>query len=74
MPGTHKVASPRIRCQRHSTSSIVVVSAWPTCSAPVTLGGGMMIVKGARSRSSLGWKAPLSSQSAYMRPSTLAGW
>ena len=37
-----------MRCQRTSASSIVSVIAWPRCRAPVTLGGGMMIVNGSR--------------------------
>ena len=48
MPGNHSVGSPSIRCQRVSASSIVSVIAWPRCSAPVTFGGGMMIVNGSR--------------------------
>jgi hypothetical protein len=31
----------RIRCQRMRMSWIVLFSAWPRCSAAVTLGGGM---------------------------------
>ena len=33
-----------MRCQRHSTSSMAHVSAWPMWSVPVTLGGGRHMI------------------------------
>ena len=63
-PGSQSVGSPSMRCQRISASSIVIVSAWPRCSAPVTLGGGMMIVNGSPSAPSAGAKKPPRSQSS----------
>ena len=44
VPGCHSASRPCIRRQRISTSCSVLSSAWPTCSAPVTLGGGIMMV------------------------------
>ena len=44
-PGTHRVVLPVIRCLRTTASSIALVNACPMCRTPVTLGGGMMIVK-----------------------------
>ena len=46
MPGSQSVSSPDIRCQRISTSMIVWSSACPTCSAPVTFGGGSTMLNG----------------------------
>ena len=43
VPGIHSVLSPIIRCQRMSRSCITLSMAWPMCSAPVTLGSGIMI-------------------------------
>ena len=37
------VACPRMRSKRHRMSCSVLLSAWPICSEPVTLGGGMTI-------------------------------
>ncbi len=45
VPGCHSVSKPRIRCQRTRMSWSVLFSAWPMCSEPVTLGGGMTMVK-----------------------------
>src|SRR5438128_517697 len=47
-PGTHKLGSPSMRCQRIIRSSRVTKSAWPLCSPPVTFGGGMVMTKGGR--------------------------
>ena len=41
VPGCQRVSKPSIRFIRMSTSCRVKVKAWPMCSAPVTLGGGM---------------------------------
>lgn len=41
VPGTHRVIFPFMRYQRVRVSSTAVVSAWPRCSEPVTLGGGI---------------------------------
>ena len=43
------------------------------CSSPVTLGGGMMMVKGCLARSMRGVKKPPSFQKSYMRSSTAPG-
>ena len=43
VPGSQSALKPCMRCQRISRSWIVSVSAWPMCSAPVTLGGGIMM-------------------------------
>ena len=56
VPGRYRVGSPSIRCQRVIRSSRASVSACPMCSSPVTLGGGMMIVKGSLSGSMVGVK------------------
>jgi hypothetical protein len=41
VPGSHRVLSPNMRCQRMVTSISVCSSMWPMCNEPVTLGGGM---------------------------------
>ena len=46
VPSCHSVLSPRIRCQRISTSMIVCWNACPMCSVPVTLGGGSWMQNG----------------------------
>jgi hypothetical protein len=56
VPGTHSAASPRMRCQRTSVSSIVAVSAWPMCSRPVTFGGGSTTVNAGCPASAAGLK------------------
>lgn len=43
-----------------------VVSAWPRCSVPVTLGGGMTITNFGASGMSLGLKYPASSHHEYL--------
>ena len=43
VPGTYKVASPRMRCHRVRQSSIAAVRACPKCKEPVTFGGGITI-------------------------------
>ncbi len=52
---------------------MVTVRAWPRCSSPVTLGGGIMMQNGCFWGSLLGTKWPLSSQNWYREPSTLEG-
>src|SRR5438270_2365882 len=47
-PGTHRLGSPSMRCQRIITSSSVTNSVCPLCSPPVTLGGGIVITNGGR--------------------------
>jgi len=42
VPAIHKVLSPCMRCQRMRRSCITLSIAWPMCSAPVTLGSGIM--------------------------------
>ena len=41
VPGSQRVLSPSMRCQRTVTSICVCSSMWPMWSEPVTLGGGM---------------------------------
>ncbi len=55
---------PRAVCAR---AWMDVVSAWPRCSEPVTLGGGMTMTNLGASGSSLGWKYPASSHQEYLR-------
>ncbi len=45
-----------MRRQRVSTSWMVQVSACPMCNAPVTLGGGMTMQKGALGVTASAWK------------------
>ena len=47
MPGSHSASKPCIRLRRMIASWIVWSSAWPTCSDPVTFGGGMTMVNGS---------------------------
>src|SRR5690349_20935547 len=49
---------------------IVCSSAWPTCSEPVTLGGGITIENVGRSSCGPGSNTPASTQPAYLRSST----
>ena len=50
VPGIQSVSKPCIRFWRMRMSCSVLFRAWPRCRAPVTLGGGMTIVYGLRSR------------------------
>ncbi len=43
VPRIHFVRLPSMRARRIRQSWIVPLSAWPMCSAPVTLGGGIAI-------------------------------
>ena len=45
VPSTQRVETPRMRFMRISVSWMVSSSAWPMCSTPVTLGGGMVTVQ-----------------------------
>src|ERR671938_315303 len=57
-----------------SVSCTEPLSAWPMCSAPVTLGGGIAIEKfSAGVPSGSGWNRPDSSQRCTMRGSTSLG-
>ncbi len=75
IPGCQRVLKPSIRWKRMSASSRVQRCAWPMCSEPVTLGGGMGMTYAGRvsAGSSMASKTPLSSQNAYQRDSTWAG-
>ncbi len=46
VPGCHSTSRPRIRSKRMRMSWMVLSSAWPRCSDPVTFGGGMTMVNG----------------------------
>ena len=46
LPGSQRVGSPRMRCQRIIRSSMAITRAWPMCSFPVILEGGMEITNG----------------------------
>ena len=74
VPGCQSVSKPRIRCQRVRMSCNVLLKAWPICSAPVTLGGGIMIEKlSARDALAPARNAPALSHSAAIRASAPAG-
>ncbi len=45
-PGSQSASNPLMRFQRTITSCRVRVKAWPMCSEPVTLGGGMTMANG----------------------------
>ena len=72
-PGSHSVSNPLIRFQRTITSCRVRVKAWPMCSEPVTLGGGIMIAKRGLWDAGSAMKKPLFSQKGYQRDSTSRG-
>src|ERR1700678_1462087 len=44
VPGSQRVGSPFMRCQRVRMSISVWLSMWPMCRRPVTLGGGRRMV------------------------------
>ena len=74
VPKIHFARLPCIRAWRMHRSWIEAFSAWPMCSAPVTLGGGTAIEKfSAASPSGSGLNTPASSQRANTRDSTSAG-
>mmetsp|Transcript_15957 Transcript_15957/g.39919 ORF Transcript_15957/g.39919 Transcript_15957/m.39919 type:complete len:249 (+) Transcript_15957:503-1249(+) len=62
-----------MRRQRTSVSWMALVSAWPRCSVPVTLGGGMTTTNGGLSESMSGLKKPLFSHHSYHAASTAGG-
>ena len=64
VPGCQSVSNPCMRFQRTRMSCSVLLKAWPMCNEPVTLGGGIMIEKGALPGLALApaAKAPASSQ------------
>jgi hypothetical protein len=47
VPSTHRVGRPVMRLRRMTTSWIVLLSACPIWSEPVTFGGGMTTTKGS---------------------------
>ena len=59
VPGIQRASYPCIRFQRIRMSWIVLLSAWPRCRAPVTLGGGMTIVYGGLALAVVGMEIPL---------------
>ena len=68
-PGSHSVGRPRMRATRAITSCRVTNMAWPMCSAPVTLGGGMAMQNGSPTAFGSGTKQPRSSHHWYRRSS-----
>ena len=44
VPGTQQAFLPSMRALRMSTSLRVLLSTWPICRMPVTLGGGITMV------------------------------
>ena len=74
VPRIHIALRPRMRLIRISTSWIDPFSAWPMCSAPVTLGGGIAIEKLSSGLPSAGgWNQPPSIQRSKTRCSTSPG-
>ncbi len=73
VPQIHSVSSPAMRRERIRTSWIVLLSAWPMCSAPVTLGGGMAIAYAGSSLEGSAWPTPASRQASIQRGSTSDG-
>ena len=72
-PGSQSASKPLMRFQRTITSWRVRVKAWPMCSEPVTLGGGIMIAKRGLADAGSAMKKPLFSQKGYQRDSTSLG-
>ncbi len=73
VPGCQSVSNPCILFHRIRVSCNVMVNAWPIWSVPVTLGGGIMIVKGFLSLAGCAEKAFLLSHNSYSRFSVCAG-
>ena len=73
VPTSQQAFSPSMRWYRVSTSWMVSLSAWPMCSTPVMLGGGMTMEYAGRSGSGSAWKRCSSSQCFIQRASTAAG-
>ena len=44
VPGTQQAFLPSIRALRTNISCMVLLSMWPMCNTPVTLGGGMTML------------------------------
>src|SRR5437870_2473909 len=72
MPTTQSASLPCSRACRIRMSCSVLSSAWPICSEPVTLGGGITIVNGSASGRA-GRNMPSLSHFAYQRASISAG-
>ena len=73
LPGTHRVILPLIRLNLVMASSTLLVRAWPKCNFPVTLGGGITIMKTPSGGASLtlfrpysGLKKPSFSHQEYL--------
>jgi hypothetical protein len=66
VPGTHSVSKPCMRRWRTQMSWIVLLSACPMCSTPVTFGGGIMTqyVPREPELAGRGWKPPEAFQAA----------
>src|SRR3954449_1421327 len=74
VPRIHFARRPRWRWKRISVSWTEPLSAWPMCSAPVTLGGGIAMEKFSSGEpSGSGWNSPESSQRSTLRGSTSEG-
>ena len=73
VPGSHSVGWPRMRWKRAMMSSSATNMAWPMCSLPVTLGGGIEMTKHSLSESSAGWKYPDDSHHSYSRCCDVGG-
>ena len=56
----------RIRTRSRHLTWMALVSAWPRCSEPVTLGGGMTITNGSPFASARGLKNPCASHQSYL--------
>ena len=69
VPGSQSALKPLMRFQRVSRSCRVDCSAWPMCSRPVTLGGGIMMQKLGLSEGASARKIPCSRQVACQRGS-----
>ena len=73
VPTTHSVGRPVMRERRMTTSWMVLLSAWPMCSEPVTLGGGMTTEYGSTPSTISAEKYPPSCHDAKIGPSTALG-
>ncbi len=65
VPGSHTAFLPHMRAWRVRMSWIVLLSAWPRCSAAVTFGGGMQMENASPGASGSALKA---SASVHFRP------
>ena len=73
IPGRYSASKPCIRLRRMIASWIDWLSAWPTCSDPVTFGGGMTMVNGSLSEAASAVKYPFFTHRSYSSPSTSTG-